>query len=237
MPTAVPAGFTRVFSEDFNTPAAVGQFLNVYGSRFGTYEGGHDTSGYGVWSSSKVLSVANGNLHYNLHSESGQAYSSAAIPMSGGNYASFTYGQVGMAVKGSELGKGFKIAFLMWPSSNSWSNEVDFPENDDMSGALKAVSLNYSPAGNGANGFSGTSNTGVSLADGNYHTFLLTWLPGSMTASIDGKVVQTFSGSAVPSQPMRVTLQAETDIGSGPVPTGSSASVDVPYVFINHLAS
>jgi hypothetical protein len=234
MPTAAPSGFTRAFTEDFNTTAALGKFASVYGGQFGEYDGSTSTNGVTKYDSSKVLSVSNGSLYYNLHSVSGQSYAAAPQAWSG---KSFLYGQVGMSVRlDSSTGPGYKIAFLLWPATNKWSNEVDFPEVDpDFTAPVRAASLNYSPNGLGENGFSSQDNlnTGVHLTDNKYHTFLLTWTPGNMTATIDGKVVATFTGSAVPSQAMRLSMQAEGWINQGAVPTASTDVVEVPWVYIN----
>jgi hypothetical protein len=231
MPTTVPSGFTRAFTEDFNSPAALGSFASVYGSTFGEYDGDTSTNGVTKYDSSKVLSVANGSLYYNLHSEGGQSYAAAPQPW---NYQSFTYGQVGMSVRlDSSNGPGYKIAFLLWPATNQWTNEVDFPEVDpDFIQPIRSVSLNTTTA-NGSHTFSGPTDTGYYLSDNKYHTFLLDWEPGKMTASIDGKLVETFPASAIPSQAMRLSLQAEGWIGQGAVPTATTDVLEVPWVYIN----
>ena len=231
IPTAVPAGFSRAFTEDFNTPAALGSFASVYGSAFGEYDGSVSTNGFTKYDSNKVLYVQNGSLYYKLHSESNQSYAAAPQPWSG---KSFLYGQVGMSVRlDSSNGKGYKIAFLLWPATNQWTNEVDFPEVDpDFTSPIRAVSLITTTSG-GAHNFAGPLNTGYSLSDNKYHTFLLTWQPGTMTASIDGKVVETFPSNAIPTQPMRLSLQAEGWINQGSVPTSTTDILEVPWVYIN----
>ena len=235
IPTAVPTGFTRTFTEDFNTPAAVGSFDSIYGSAFDEYTGCCSTNKVTQYSPSTVLSVANGSMYYDLHSSGGQSYAAAPQPWS---EKSFLYGQYGMSVRlDSSTGPGYKIAFLLWPETGAWSNEVDFPEVDpDFTAPVRAASLNYSPNGDGANGFDTSQdnlNTGVYLNDGKYHTFLLDWEPGKITATIDGKVVATFTGSAVPSQAMRLSLQAEGWINQGAVPTSTVDVLEVPWVYIN----
>lgn len=235
IPTAVPSGFTRAFTEDFNTPAALGSFDSVYGNMFGEYTGCCSTNKFTQYSSAKVLYVQNGSMYYKLHSEGSTSYAAAPQPW---NEKSFLYGQVGISVRlDSSNGPGYKIAFLLWPATNDWSNEVDFPEVDpDFTAPVRAASLNYSPNGEGENGFDTSQdnlNTGVYLTDNKYHTFLLNWTPGNITATIDGKVVATFTGSAVPSQAMRLSLQAEGWINQGSVPTSTTDILEVPWVYIN----
>ena len=231
IPTAVPSGFKRAFTEDFNTPAPLGSFDSVYGSEFGEYSGCCSTNGVTRYSSSKVLYVQNGSLYYNLHSERRRSYAAAPQPW---DEKSFLYGQYGVSVRlDSSTGPGYKIAFLLWPATNQWTNEVDFPEVDpDFTDPVSASSLNTTTA-RGAHTVCGRLNTGTYLSDNKYHTFLLTWTPGSMTASIDGKVVETFPASCIPSQPMRLSLQAEGWINSGAVPSSTVDVLEVPWVYIN----
>ena len=230
MPTAVPSDFTRAFSEDFDTPAPLGSFNAVYGSMFGEYTG-RSTNGFTKYDADKVLYVQNGSLCYDLHSVDGQSY--AAAPQAW-NSKSFLYGQVGISVRlDSSTGRGYKIAFLLWPKTNQWTNEVDFPEVDpDFATPVRALSLNTT-TDKGTHGFSGKSSTGVYLTDNQYHTFLLDWEPGKMTASIDGKVVENFPVKSIPTQPMRLSLQAEGWIKEGPVPASTTDILEVPWVYIN----
>jgi hypothetical protein len=246
IPTVVPSGFTRNFTEDFNTDCPVGSFpagCSAYSGIFNPgYDGDTTTFGTAVYSSTKVLSVSNGSLIFYDHNVNGTNYAAVPIPATNGGttYDSFLYGQVGLALKATTSGgAAYKIAFLLWPASNQWSNEVDFPEVDpDLTSPIRAVSLNYSPNGDGANGFNGnggTSNTGYSFNDGKYHTFLLDWEPGILTFYIDGNKVATITGAGVPSQPMRYTLQNEGQDTTAPGPATATATLTMPYFYINTL--
>jgi Glycosyl hydrolases family 16 len=231
IPTAVPTGFTRAFTGDFNTPAPLGSFNSVYGSEFGEYDGGASTNGFTEYDSNKVLYVQNGSLYYDLHSEGGVSYAAAPQPW---NQKGFLYGQYGISVRlDSSTGPGFKIAFLLWPANNAWTNEVDFPETaPDLTAPAHAGSL-ITTTSDGPHNFEGNFATGTYLTDGDYHTFLLTWTPTSMTATIDGKVVENFPADSIPSQPMRLSLQAEGWIDNGPVPAATTDILQVPWVYIN----
>ncbi len=238
MPAAAPSGYSRIFTEDFNTPAPVGDFDNVYGDEFGEYNGGPAGDGSeATYEPNEVLSVANGSLFYDLHTDSsGTAVTAAPQPM---NQQGFEYGQVGMAIKlDSETGpQNYKIAFLMWPTSGAWTNEVDFAETqpdfgDDIS--VNSLLSNDAPNFDMADG---NQDTGVNLNDGKYHTFLVTWTPSELTVSIDGITKATFpaSSGADPAQEMRVSLQAEGWIpgGDAAISPSSTATVEVPYIYIN----
>ena len=240
MPAAAPSGYSRIFTEDFNTNAAVGDFDNVYGSEFGEYNGGSLPQADGSdaeYEPNEVLSAANGSMYYDLHTDSsGTAVTAAPQPM---DQQGFEYGQIGMAIRlDSETGpQNYKIAFLMWPTTGAWTNEVDFAETqpsfgDDIS--VNSLLTNDSPNFDMTDG---NQDTGVNLNDGKYHTFLVTWTPTSLTVSIDGVTKATFpaSSGADPSQEMRVSLQAEGWIpgGNAAIDPSSTAIVEVPYIYIN----
>jgi hypothetical protein len=233
MPVTVPAGYTRAFTGDFDTPASPGQFDSVYGSEFGEYTGCCSTNGFTQYNPGIVLFVQNGSLYYDLHSLNGQSYAAAPQPW---DEESFLYGQYGISLRlDSSTGPGYKIAFLLWPANGQWTNEVDFPEvNPDFNAPVRAVSLDTTTDG-GAHVFSGTLDTGTYLTDGKYHVFLLTWTPTSMIASIDGHVVESFPANAIPHQPMRLSLQAEGWINQGPVPATTTDILQVRWVYINTL--
>jgi len=238
MPAAAPSGYSRIFTEDFNTPAPAGDFDNVYGSEFGEYNGGPAGDGSeATYEPNEVLSVANGSMYYDLHTDSsGTPVTAAPQPM---NEQGFEYGQVGMAIRlDSESGpQNYKIAFLMWPTTGAWTNEVDFAETQPALG--DDISVN-SLLSNNAPNFDmtdGNQDAGVNLMDGKYHTFLVTWTPTALTVSIDGVTKATFpaSSGADPAQAMRVSLQATGWIpgGNAAIDPSSTAVVEVPYIYIN----
>jgi hypothetical protein len=240
MPAAAPSGYNRIFTEDFNTNAPVGDFDNVYGSEFGEYTGGPIPQADGSeaeYEPNEVLSAANGSMYYDLHTDSsGTPVVAAPQPM---NQQGFEYGQVGMAIRmDSETGpQNYKIAFLMWPTTGAWTNEVDFAETQPSFGDDISVNSLLSNDSPNFDMTDGNQDTGVNLNDGKYHTFLVNWTPTSLTVSIDGVVKATFpaSSGADPAQAMRVSLQAEGWIpgGNAAIDPSSTATVEVPYIYIN----
>ncbi len=239
MPTAVPSGYTRIFGEDFNTAATVGNFDNVYGTEFGEYIGPapQPDGSEAAYVPTEVLSVANGSLFYDLHTDSsGTPVAAAPQPM---NSQGFLYGQVGIAIKmDSETEpQNYKIAFLLWPTTGAWTNEVDFAETQpdlDVDFSVNSLLTDNSPNFDLTDG---NQDTGVNLTDGMYHTFLVTWTATALTVSIDGITKATFSAGsgADPAQQMRVSLQAEGWIpgGNNAISPASAAVVEVPYIYIN----
>jgi Carbohydrate binding domain/Glycosyl hydrolases family 16 len=239
MPTDVPSGYTRIFAEDFDTNATVGNFDNVYGSEFGEYVGPapQPDGSEAAYVPTEVLSVANGSLYYDLHTDSsGTPVAAAPQPMS---EQGFLYGQVGIAIRmDSETEpQNYKIAFLLWPTTGAWTNEVDFAETQpdlDVDFSINSLLTNNAPNFDLTDG---NEDTGVNLTDGKYHTFLVTWTPAALTVSIDGVTKATFSAGsgADPAQEMRVSLQAEGWIpgGNAAIAPASAAVVEVPYIYIN----
>jgi hypothetical protein len=232
IPTAVPAGYTRAFTEDFNTTAPLGTFIAKY-KDFGQY-GGLATNKSTVYSSDKVLSASHGSAFFNLHSEHGTSYAAALLPA---NKLDFQYGQIGVCVRlDSSVGRGYKMAFLLWPKTNQWTNEVDFPEtNPDFSANPYAASLITTARSTGPHNFVGSTPDPfpINFNDHRYHTFLLDWTPTKISATVDGTYTHTYTGNAVPAQLMHFVMQTEGWIGKGPVPAHSRAVLEVPWVYIN----
>jgi hypothetical protein len=56
-----------------------------------------------------------------------------------------------------------------------------------------------------------------------------------MSAYVDGTLVESFPTNAIPTQPMRLSLQAEGWINSGPVPPATTTVLEVPWVYVNTL--
>ena len=122
MPVGDLKGWKQNFKEDFTKPAALGQVGKVYGESLRGYDGFTDTSGNGTYAPDKVLSVANGKLNYNLHTENGKPL--VATPVLN-DYRGQTYGKYSIRFRADTL-VGYKIAFMQWPSSDNWNEgEID----------------------------------------------------------------------------------------------------------------
>jgi hypothetical protein len=234
MPRAVPAGYVRTFSEDFNRPAPVGTFSSTYPD-LSQYRGCCSTNRITVYAANKVMSASQGSAFFDLHSENGQSYSAAAVPAKSGAWINFTYGQVGFAARlDSMVGSGYKMAFLLWPATLRWTNEIDIAETEpDLSGNPYTSSLLTTSTSLGQHRFAGGDRYPINLADHRYHTFLLTWQPTKITVTVDGSIVHTYTGAAVPQQAMHFVMQTEGWLKHGAVPTGSKAVLEVPWVYIN----
>src|SRR5438477_12063734 len=98
------------------------------------------------------------------------------------------------------------MVVLLWPVSNEWPPEVDFAENGGESRTRNAVSatLHY-----------GSANRQIQRtlhADfTRWHVLGVDWTPGTLVYTIDGHPWARVRSDAVPSQPMELDLQAQTN--------------------------
>lgn len=221
--------------ENFLTPAAEGQFLNVYGKSWGAYETGwFDTNGKptadggagtGSHYNQNNLSVVDGNLRIKVGIGSdGKAQAAVPFLLAPGstNIWDRTYGRYEVRFRADPV-PGYKTAFLLWPRSEQWprDGEIDFPEGS-LNGTINGfVHYQGATSGNEQAAFS-TNSTYTS-----WHTATIEWLPTSVTFLLDGKVVGT-TKSRIPNTPMHWVLQTETNLGGTQPKSG-----DTGYVFID----
>ena len=222
---AAPAGdlpgWHMVLSQDFNQNAALGQFSSVYKGWAG-YDGAHDTSGHGTYDSAATTTVQGGVLDEYLHSEGGSSRVMALTPPTAAKNQ--TYGRYAVRFR-SDLISGYKIAWLLWPSNDDWSQgELDFPEADlDQTIQGYAHDVTGSPSHNAWDVSTGASMTA-------WHTAVLEWSPAGLTYTLDGQSWHTSDTSAIPRNPMDWVLQAETS-ESGAAPNSSSAGhINIDWV-------
>ena len=193
-------GFKLVFNEDFNQNAAAGQFLNVYGSKWGTYNGFRDTGGVGQYSNN-VISVANGVLDMYLHTENGVPQVAAPVPFINGSWGGSLYGRYSVRFRADSL-PNYKTAWLLWPDSNNWSQgEIDFPEGE-LNSTIWA--FNHQVGNPSQNAMA--VGTGASFTS--WHTATTEWTPAGVKFYLDGNLVG--SSPVSPSAPMHMVLQTET---------------------------
>ncbi len=218
-----PNGWTQVLAEDFNTDVATGSWESssyVKSGRFSHYKGHTDTSNNGYYDPAKTLSVANGNLQIRAFTQNGQAYSSAPAP---NGWTGQTYGRYSVRFKSDSI-KGFKTAWLLWPTSNNWSQgEVDFPEGG-LDGNI--AGFNHNVSGSPEKNSLAVS-TGKSYRD--WHVATIEWTPTMVRFILDGEIVGT-DRSQIPSNPMRWVLQTETQLSGGAPSASADGRVYVDWV-------
>ncbi|SDT19902.1 Glycosyl hydrolases family 16 [Friedmanniella luteola] len=222
-PTPTSGRWSQSYSQTFDTPAALGQVGAVYGGSMRGYSGFKDTSGKGTYAPDKVLSVSGGVLDYHLHSEGGVPLVAAPVL---DDWNGQTYGRYSVRLRHDDL-PGYKIAFLLWPSSDQWNDgEIDWPEGDLSRGTrmspASAVKGSYA-ASTGTMTFDPPSRVYAPTDASGWHTATTEWTPGLVRFLWDDvEVGRTTLPSGVPTSAFRWTLQAETSI-SGPAPAATVA--------------
>ncbi|MCM3522160.1 glycoside hydrolase family 16 protein [Curtobacterium sp. P97] len=225
--TVVSNGRTwkQTYRQDFATAAPAGEVAAKYPG-MGLYDGFSDTSGQGRYTPSKVLSVQNGALDFWLRSDRGQPLAAAVMP---DGYAPHRTGRVSIRYKTTKT-PGYKFVVILWPSSDRWNEgEIDWPEAA-LGAKPRPASAIPGSLRNGAMTFQPERETFAATDTSSYHVATTEWDSKVVRFFWDGKLVASTT-KAVPTKPMRVTLQAETDTG-GRVPAGASGHVSVDWIAI-----
>jgi beta-glucanase (GH16 family) len=213
-----------VLREDFTDDVAVGSFADsAYGQKWTVYpDGWEDTSGLGTYAPSRVLSVEDGALTFDLRAEDGE-YLGAAL--TAGHTYGRQFGRFSIRWRADPV-PGFGLAFLLWPDSERWPDdgEIDFPEGW-LDGSITATAHHADPTG-GRDRF----DTGVSMTD--WHVTTVEWTPSTVTFSLDERVVGT-STTDVPQNPMHVVLQAGTNGSGTPPPDDARGRIQVDWVQVD----
>ena len=215
MPVGDLPGWKQNYKQDFTQPAALGQVGNVYGMSMRGYDGFNDTSGKGLYAPDKVLSVSNGNLNYHLHTENGTPL--VATPVLN-DYAGQKYGRYSVRFR-SDTMPGYKIAFLLWPSSDNWNEgEIDWPEGS-LGEKMRPASAVPGTYNNGSMLFQPEKEYFTPTDSKGWHTATTEWTPTGVKFYWDGQLVAQ-TDKAVPQTNFRWALQAETELtGSKPDPS------------------
>ncbi len=230
MPVGNLSGWTQTLTDDFNTDVSVGSFPgNAYNAKWDVYpDGWLDTAaqhenGNGRYFPSKVLSVDNGMLNMDLHTENGVHMVSAPMPTAGPGYGQL-YGRFSARMRADAV-PGYKTAWLLWPNSERWPDdgEIDFPEGD-LVGNVHAFA-HFASANGGQDAF----NTSAKYTD--WHTYTIEWIPGRVTFILDGQVVGT-STRNVPSKPMHWVLQTETCFGYCQPTASARGNLQIDWVTV-----
>lgn len=210
MPVGDLPGWRQVFTEDFNTDAPIGGFMEAYKDQFTFYaDGWPDTAGQkgdpSRYYPSKVVSASGGLLDLYLHTEDGTPMAAALLPI----IEDHTYGKYTIRFKSDPL-PGFKTAWLLWPDTDDWNEgEIDFPEGS-LDGNIHAF---MHPIGlDGQDAFD---------TDANYqtwHTASIEWTEGKVDFILDGKIIGT-STSKIPNTPFHWVIQTESCLNGCPDPS------------------
>lgn len=228
MPTVDPAGWTRVYEEDFTTDLGLGTFVagsdsklisnNPYTNSIKMYPSGTlDTSRSGQFSPEKTALVSNSSLRINMHMENGTPYGCAVMPVLP---AGFKYGRIDVCMRlGSVF--GFKCNSILYPDSNNISEgAISWPFSDsigyNLSGVLQKV---------GGGTSTNTSTEGAS----SWHVYTMEWTAGVVKFFLDGVQVGSNLTTGVPSTPLHWILQFETSTVTPPAVMAAN-TVEIDWI-------
>jgi len=136
---------------------------------------------------------------------------------------SFTYGyvQIQAEIPG---GTGTWPALWLLPKNQAWPPEIDIMENFGSAHTIRTTLFWSAP---GAVKFAHKGSQSSADLTAGYHTYGLLWRPHSLTWYLDGQVVQRYTGSHVPSQPMYLLANLAIDGRAASGSTFSIRSVEV----------
>lgn len=246
LPGAV-AGWTQVLADDFDTAFSVGAvngttgaFPSPYASKLfafadGTFDTAHSTNdppgSVGIYQPSTVVSAANSTLKVDPFVSGGVPKAAAVVVLNPTSGWGQSYGRFSVCARIVTANTGWKLAWLLWPDSESWPNdgEIDFPEG----------SLTGTVTGNthhsGADSIDDYDHFESGSAYGSgWRVYTIEWAPGWVRYYLDGVVVGT-SWAAIPSNPMHWILQTETDYKIAQPTLG--AAIEIDWVSVWELGS
>jgi beta-glucanase (GH16 family) len=214
-PTTDLPGFKLIFSDDFLTPVAEGQFpAAVAGKWTANPYGWKDTSHNGTYDPS-IVSFHDSLMDIFIRTTAGVHRVATPIAEIGGaGIHNQLYGRYAIRCKADSM-HGYKGVPLLWPQSETWprDGEIDFPESN-FDGAISAFMHHQGATSGGDQDWFGSSANWQS-----WHTFVVEWAPTYVTFYLDGTLIGT-STTRIPNTPMRWNLQFETTL-DGYVPADS----------------
>lgn len=175
--------FTTVFFDDFNGGSVDrGLWRTLYSGEYGT--------GAFTWTPSQI-SVGGGLLEIGIERFGNNWLAGGLSTIPDGQ----TYGSYEFRARVDE-GQGTAGVILLWPSNNTWSDEVDIIETHRGDRDGFAFTNHGTP----------WETQYVDADVSEWHTYRLDWTPGELALHIDGRQVARMTND-VPDQPMSFGIQ------------------------------
>lgn len=232
MPAGDLPGWRQIFADDFNTNVPLGSFPSAVAGRWGSYPyPAKDTSHNGTYWPEKVISIHDGVMDLNLHTEGGVNAISAPQPRLFPGVSAARgqlYGRYAMRFRADAV-PGYKVAWMLWPDSGTWprDGEIDFPESN-LDHPMCAFMHRL---GGGSGSDQDAYCTATTYAD--WHTAVIEWTPASLTFMLDGAVIGK-STSRIPNTAMHWVLQTETSLSTAPA-ASAAGHVQIDWVAVYKL--
>jgi Beta-glucanase/Beta-glucan synthetase len=219
--------------DDFNTPAAEGQFLATYPNMYAypNAPGWLDSPKNGHYDPA-IISVHGGMADAFIRTTNGIHRIAAFGPKlrPGYEYApdwssTQLYGRYEVRFKVDSM-HGYKGAWLLWPQSDTWprDGEIDFPEGE-FDSTMWAFVHHQGATSGGDQDYFPTGQTWTS-----WHVAVTEWTPTAVRFYLDGALIGT-STQRIPNTPMRWIIQNETT-NSGYIPADSVQG----HVYVDYVA-
>ena len=242
-PTSAPAGWRRVVASDFNETTALGRWPGPVAAQHWVNRaaGARDSSGRGVYDSSKTVSERNGLLDIWIHSETaarpgvhdpaGQRYVAAIVAKMGPTNGA----RISICMRADVI-PGYKLAYMLWPSQGTGNElgEIDYPEARLIGPPATAKAfMHYAPKPSSGS-HQDAYDSGASLQA--WHVYTMEWNPKAATPYVsfylDGRRIG-HSTRYVPAVAMRYIMQMETFVGGQALPAPAQGHIQVDWVTID----
>jgi hypothetical protein len=227
MPVGDLDGWRQVFTDDFSTDVALGDFPTAVADKWSVYAApAKDSIGHGSYSPERVVSIDNGVLNKYIRAEGGEFLVAALLPkVPGSTRYGQMYGRYAVRFKTDPI-EGYKIAWLLWPDSAVWprDGEIDFPERDLATDTVKGF-VHYQGATRGSD----QAAASAPFDSTKWHTAVIEWSPDLVVFILDGDVIQRVT-HRVPNTPMHWVLQTETTLNSQMPPVTAAGNVQIDWV-------
>jgi Glycosyl hydrolases family 16 len=214
-PPRAPAGYSRVYDEEF-----LGSSLD---SNWYAYSGQPGGDPANCWAPSHVT-VSDGEAVLSTYQDPAHFCGTPGDPpwVSGGigTIGAITYGEVLVRSRVTSM-VGITQVELLWPQAPFWPPEVDFNESWGAVGGTSAT-LHYNNSGNEQI----SADVAVDLTQ--WHTWGVIWTPGEMQYTVDGTVWATMTTDDVPDIAMVLDIQQQW--WSGGATPDSDTDLDVDWV-------
>ena len=227
MPVGDIEGWRQVFTDDFTTDVALGNFPAAVSEKWGAYASPiKDTFRHGTYSPGKVVSIDNGVLNKYIHAEDGVFLVAALLPkVPGTSRYGQMYGRYAVRFKADRI-EGYKVAWLLWPDSRAWprDGEIDFPERNLLSDRVAGFVHHQ-----GAKDGSDQASANAPYDSNTWHTTVIEWSPNLVVFTLDGVVIGRVT-ERIPNTPMHWVLQTETTLTSTVPPVTAAGNIQIDWV-------
>lgn len=243
MPATAPAGWTRATTSTFSETTPLGSWPGpVAAAQWKNRQAGaKDSSGRGTYDSSRTVSEGNGLLDIWIHSEvsgkpgvhdpAGQRYVAAIVSKLGATKGA----RISICMRADTI-LGYKLAYLLWPSSGSGNQlgEIDYPEGK-LTGlpATAHAFMHYAPKPSSGK-HQDWYDSLVALQG--WHAYTIEWNPKASTPYakffIDGRLIG-HSTNYVPTVTMTYIMQNETYVGGQALPAPAQGHIQVDWLTID----